>query len=52
MCSAWGFKRGKLNLKVRSVRWLNCGTEHDRDENTAKNIVSSRLRALGDSKRM
>ncbi|MFM7546199.1 MAG: hypothetical protein ACKO3I_06775 [Synechococcales cyanobacterium] len=49
--SAWGFKWGKLNLKIRSVRWLNCGTEQDRDENAAKNIVSSRPRALGDSKR-
>ena len=51
ICSAWGFKRGKLNLKARSVRCLNCGTEQDRDGNTAKNIESSRHRALGDSKR-
>lgn len=50
-CSACGFKWGKLGLKVRSVRCLNCGTEHDRDENAAKNIESSRHRALGDSKR-
>lgn len=51
ICSACGFKWGKLDLKVRSVRCLNCGTEHDRDENAAKNIESSRHRALGDSKR-
>ncbi len=51
ICSDCGFKWGKLDLKVRSVRCLNCGTEHDRDENAAKNIESSRHRALGDSKR-
>lgn len=51
ICSECGFKWGKLDLKVRSVKCLNCGTEHDRDENAAKNIESSRHRALGDSKR-
>ncbi|MEH1860894.1 MAG: zinc ribbon domain-containing protein [Nostoc sp.] len=25
-------------MKVRSVKCLNCGAEHDRDENAAKNI--------------
>jgi putative transposase len=38
VCSECGFKWGKLDLKVRSVRCLNCGAEHDRDENAAKNI--------------
>ncbi|MGD2184322.1 RNA-guided endonuclease InsQ/TnpB family protein [Lusitaniella coriacea] len=51
ICSDCGFIWGKLELKVRSVRCLKCGTEHDRDENAAKNIESSRHRALGDSKR-
>jgi putative transposase len=51
VCSDCGFKWGKLDLKIRSVRCFNCGTEHDRDENAAKNIESSRHRALGDSKR-
>ncbi len=51
ICSDCGFRWGKLDLKVRSVRCLNCGIEHDRDENAAKNIESSRHRALGDSKR-
>ncbi len=51
ICLAWGFKWGKLNLKVWSVRCLNCGTEQNREENAAKNIESSRHRALGDSKR-
>lgn len=51
ICSACCFKWGKLDLKVRSLKCLNCGTEHDRDENAAKNIELSRHRALGDSKR-
>ncbi|KAM3090303.1 RNA-guided endonuclease InsQ/TnpB family protein [Phormidesmis sp. 146-12] len=51
VCSDCGFKWGKLDLTIRSVRCLNCGTDHDRDENAAKNIESSRHRALGDSKR-
>ncbi|MEA5595433.1 transposase [Rivularia sp. UHCC 0363] len=38
VCSECGYKWGKLDLKVRSVQCLNCGTEHDRDENAAKNI--------------
>ncbi|WP_228044043.1 transposase [Dolichospermum sp. LEGE 00246] len=36
--SPCGYKWGKLDLKIRSVKCLNCGTEHDRDENAAKNI--------------
>ncbi len=38
VCSDCGFKWGKLDLKIRSVQCLNCGTENDRDENAAKNI--------------
>jgi putative transposase len=38
VCSECGYKWGKLDLKVRSVQCLNCGTEHDRDSNAAKNI--------------
>ncbi|MGL4881416.1 MAG: RNA-guided endonuclease InsQ/TnpB family protein, partial [Waterburya sp.] len=51
VCSDCGFKWGKLDLSIRSVLCINCGTEQDRDENAAKNIESSRHRALGDSKR-
>ena len=51
ICSKCGFRWGKLDLSIRSVQCLNCGTAHDRDENAAKNIESSRHRALGDSKR-
>ena len=38
ICSKCGYKWGKLDLKIRSLKCLNCGTEHDRDENAAKNI--------------
>ncbi|WP_313926669.1 zinc ribbon domain-containing protein [Anabaena sp. FACHB-1237] len=36
MCSKCGYKWGKLDLKIRSVKCLNCGTQQDRDENAAK----------------
>ena len=38
ICSDCGFKWGKIELSVRSVLCLNCGTEHDRDSNASKNI--------------
>lgn len=38
ICSDCGFNWGKLDLSIRSVLCLNCGTEQDRDENAAKNI--------------
>jgi putative transposase len=37
-CSDCGFKWGKIDLSVRSILCLGCGTEHDRDENASKNI--------------
>ena len=38
VCSDCGFKWGKLDLKVRTVTCVSCGSIHDRDENAAKNI--------------
>jgi putative transposase len=38
VCSDCGFKWGKIDLSVRSVLCLNCGIEHDRDENASVNI--------------
>jgi putative transposase len=38
VCSDCGFRWGKIALSVRSVLCLSCGTEHDRDENAARNI--------------
>ena len=51
ICSECGYKWGKLDLKVRSVRCLNCGTEHDRDENAARNIEKVGIGHCHDSKR-
>lgn len=38
ICSDCGYKWGKIDLSVRSVLCLNCGAEHDRDENASVNI--------------
>lgn len=37
-CSDCGFRWGKLDISIRSVLCVSCGTEHDRDGNAAKNI--------------
>ena len=39
VCEDCGFKWGKIDLSIRSVLCLNCGTEQDRDENAARNIA-------------
>ena len=49
-CSDCGFKWGKLDLSIRSVLCLNCGTEQDRDENAAKNINKVGIGHCHDSK--
>ncbi|MEH1854250.1 MAG: transposase [Nostoc sp.] len=51
ICSECGYKWGKLDLKIRSVQCLNCRTEHDRDENAAKNINKVGIGHCHDSKR-
>lgn len=51
VCSECDFKWGKLDLKVRTIKCLNCGTEHDRDENAAKNINKVGMGNRRDSKR-
>jgi len=51
VCSECGFKWGKLDLKVRTIKCLNCGTEHNRDENAAKNINKVGMGNRHDSKR-
>jgi putative transposase len=50
VCSECGYKWGKLDLKIRKVQCLNCGTEHDRDENAAKNINEVGIGHCHDSK--
>jgi putative transposase len=51
ICSDCGFKWGKLDLSVRSVLCINCGSQHDRDENAAKNINKVGIGHCHDSKR-
>ena len=51
VCSECGLKWGKLDLKVRAIKCLNCGTEHNRDENAAKNINIVGMGNRHDSKR-
>ena len=51
VCSDCGFKWGKLDLKVRTLTCISCGTEHDRDNNAAKNIEKVGMGNRHDSKR-
>ena len=37
-CSDCGYRWGKVDLSVRSILCLGCGSEHDRDENASVNI--------------
>lgn len=50
ICSTCGYKWGKLDLSVRSVLCISCGTEHDRDDNAALNIEKSGVAQSQDSK--
>jgi putative transposase len=50
VCSECGYKWGKLDLSVRSVLCINCGSKHDRDENAAKNINKVGIGHCHDSK--
>jgi putative transposase len=50
ICSTCGYKWGKLDLSVRSVLCVSCGTEHDRDDNAALNIEKSGVAQSQDSK--
>jgi putative transposase len=51
ICSKCGFKWGKLDLSIRELICINCGTPHDRDENAAKNIAQVGMGYRHDSKR-
>jgi len=50
-CSDCGFRWGKISLSVRSIQCLNCGSQHDRDLNAAKNIQQVGMGHRRDSKR-
>ncbi len=47
VCSDCGYRWGKLDLKVRELVCMNCGTLHDRDDNASKNIEQAVLRDFG-----
>ena len=49
-CSSCGFKWGKLDLKIRELKCLNCGKHHDRDINAAINIQKVGIGHRHDSK--
>lgn len=51
ICSDCGYKWGKLDLSIRSVLCINCGAQHDRDENAAKNINNVGIGHCHDAKR-
>jgi putative transposase len=51
ICSDCGYRWGKIDLSVRSVLCLNCGTEHDRDENASVNIEKVGIGHCHDFKR-
>jgi len=38
VCSECGYRWGKLDLSVRTIVCVNCGIEHDRDDNASANI--------------
>lgn len=48
-CSDCGYRWGKLDLSVREVVCLSCGTMHCRDGNAVKNIEKSGLELAQDS---
>jgi putative transposase len=51
VCSDCGYKWGKLDLSVRDMVCMNCGTHHDRDDNASKNIEQVGVGHIHDSKR-
>lgn len=51
LCADCGYHWGKLDLSVREIVCLGCGTLQDRDGNAAKNIEKSGLELAHDSKR-
>ncbi len=51
VCADCGFKWGKIDLSIRSILCLSCGTEQDRDENAARNIAQVGMGNRHDYKR-
>jgi putative transposase len=51
ICSNCGFKWGKLDLSIRTVKCASCHTEHCRDENASRNIQQVGIGHCHDFKR-
>jgi len=51
VCSECGYRWGKLDLSVRTIVCVNCGVEHDRDDNASTNIEQVGVGQIHDSKR-
>jgi putative transposase len=51
VCSDCGYRWGKLDLKVREIVCMSCGTLHDRDDNASKNIENVGVGHIHDAKR-
>ncbi len=50
ICSECGYRWGKLDLSVREIVCMNCGTLHDRDGNASRNIETVGVGHTHDSK--
>lgn len=50
-CSDCGYRWGRLDLSVRELVCLGCGTKQDRDSNAAKNIDNVGVGRIHDAKR-
>lgn len=50
VCSDCGYRWGKLDLSLREIVCMNCGTLHDRDDNASKNIEQVGVGHIHDSK--
>jgi putative transposase len=51
ICSDCGYRWGKLDLRIRYVVCMNCGSHHCRDGNAAKNIERIGVGHIHDNKR-
>jgi len=44
VCSECGYRWGKIDLSIRTIVCINCGVEHDRDDNASVNIEQAGLK--------
>lgn len=52
VCHICRYRWGKLDLSIREIRCLQCGTVHDRDSNSSHRIEQSGMEQSHDSKRI